>query len=449
MVNCLGTRGRFRSGSRSSAYYNALMNVSRGVAFVVFSMSAAVAAQPADSNSCMSPQQCSEVATAAIARAEYEDAHTLAWRGVQLSGRNDVNALYLLARTQSLSGRPHDALVMLQRLTAQGFRAVDAETSDEFRRVRTLAGWPELLAAIRGAPLPTPTPIPGSTPPTVSAAPAAREEGLEIPESAPTPTALAHDGVSGRFVVAQDGSDVLSVIDERSGRAVTLVSAGWSGAYRTSALAIDKGRGDLWVAGIDETAEPRSALHKLQLVSGRLLQTFPLPADAGVARLVDVAVSRQHVFLLDAKGRRVFSLPAGAKNIRMQVALDARTDPVSVAASSDAVLYVANNSGVTRIDLTTRTQVPVVASNGVDLSGLDTISWHDGAIFGIQHDAVGARRAVQIRLNARGTVAASLVALGAAHSRAATVGAHGFCYIAHQPDGTRRIVRAPFAPWPK
>ena len=57
----------------------------------------------------------------------------------------------MLARAQSLSGRPHDALVMLQRLAAMGV-ATDAATSDDFSRVRALPGWAEFEAKINGTP---------------------------------------------------------------------------------------------------------------------------------------------------------------------------------------------------------------------------------------------------------------------------------------------------------
>ena len=55
----------------------------------------------------------------------------------------------MLARAQSLSGRPGDALVMLQRLASMGI-ATDAATNNDFERVRALPGWAELEAKISG-----------------------------------------------------------------------------------------------------------------------------------------------------------------------------------------------------------------------------------------------------------------------------------------------------------
>ena len=81
----------------------------------------------------------------AAAKEDYEAFHDLAWRAAQKSRPNDAELMYLLARAQSLSGRPGDALVMLRRLAQMGV-ATDVKTSDDFRRVRALPGWAELEA---------------------------------------------------------------------------------------------------------------------------------------------------------------------------------------------------------------------------------------------------------------------------------------------------------------
>ena len=54
--------------------------------------------------------------------------------------------MYLLARTQALSRRPDDALVMLRRLAELGV-APNAST-DEFRATRDLPGWPPVETLI-------------------------------------------------------------------------------------------------------------------------------------------------------------------------------------------------------------------------------------------------------------------------------------------------------------
>ena len=104
-------------------------------------------AQPPRDFGCTEWHQCRELALAAADRGEYETFHDLAWRTVQTGPRNDPALMYLLARAQALSGRPHDALIMLQRLAGMGV-ASDAATNDDFVRTRQLPEWPDLLARI-------------------------------------------------------------------------------------------------------------------------------------------------------------------------------------------------------------------------------------------------------------------------------------------------------------
>ena len=96
---------------------------------------------------CIEWQACSAMALAAADRGEYETFHDLAWRAVQTGPPRDAALMYLLARAQVLSGRPHDALVMLDRLAGMGV-ASDAAANDDFIRARQLPGWPDVAARI-------------------------------------------------------------------------------------------------------------------------------------------------------------------------------------------------------------------------------------------------------------------------------------------------------------
>src|SRR5438093_8461533 len=96
---------------------------------------------------CSEWRDCRQLALAAAERGEYETFHDLAWRAVQIGPPNDPALMYLLARAQARSGRPHDALVMLQRLADMGVPS-DAETNDDFKRTRQLPDWVEVAARI-------------------------------------------------------------------------------------------------------------------------------------------------------------------------------------------------------------------------------------------------------------------------------------------------------------
>ena len=107
---------------------------------------ASTSARQAAPVACTGAADCRAQTEAAIVLGDHERAHDLAWRTVQQGTRNDPALMYLLARTQALSGRPDDALVMLRRLAERGV-AADA-SSDEFRRTRDQPGWPAVEALI-------------------------------------------------------------------------------------------------------------------------------------------------------------------------------------------------------------------------------------------------------------------------------------------------------------
>ena len=64
---------------------------------------------------CRNWRDCRQLALDALVSGDYERFHDLAWKTVQTGPPRDPELMFLLARAQSLSGRPHDALVMLGR----------------------------------------------------------------------------------------------------------------------------------------------------------------------------------------------------------------------------------------------------------------------------------------------------------------------------------------------
>ena len=158
-----------------------------------------IAAQPSAQVTCSSIQECRELALAAQQRGDVEAFHDLAWRTVQTGARNDAALMFLLARAQSVSGRASDALVMLKRLADRGVDISEAETSDDFRRVRNLAAWAEWKG------LPPPAPAAVSTPP--AAAPAVAEASMKTaPPSSKSAPATTKPALADRQ--ARDRSDI-------------------------------------------------------------------------------------------------------------------------------------------------------------------------------------------------------------------------------------------------
>ena len=455
---------------------------------------------------CPDEASCRQAALEAAARQDFETFHDLAWRAAQKGRPNDPALMYLLARAQSLSGRPGDALVMLRRIAELGV-PTDAADNDDFRRVRALPGWAELEARIAAvgetgeppaaeapaarpaaaeapaarpaaaAPPPAPSapesrrsakaaaPVLPSSPPAVPMPPAAAapapapaapdaaaartstemaaggEEAVALNGGLVEPIGLAYDGASRRFVVGDRRANKLIVADDVFKRVNDLIGAASGGFGTLTAIAIDSHRGDLWAASTNGNGT--ASVHKLQLVSGRVLFTIPLPDATGAARLTDMMMTDAGtLLLLDADGARLLTLRTGAKGFGRAVRIEVAS-PASIAPAG-ALTYVAHQGGLARVDGQTGRVAPVQAAAGVDLTGLQRIRWTPGGLVAIRTDAEGAGRLVRIRLAGRGVRATSVEPLDpsmAAEGPALTIFQDAAYYIVRTGSGAviRRV----------
>jgi hypothetical protein len=175
-------------------------------------------------------------------------------------------------------------------------------------------------------------------------------------------------------------------------------------------LAIDSRRGDLWVAST-RTDGSAGALHRLQLISGRSLKLYEVPADAGPVDLVDLTVTPDgSVIVLDATRGQLLILPPRGDALQPVMRVEG-TARVSLTAGTDHVVYVAHRDGLFRADLQAKSLTALTAASTVDLTGLECVRWHRDAIVAVQKPAGGARRVVRLRLNGSGRAVASLTVL--------------------------------------
>ena len=362
--------------------------------------------QPGRDVGCTAWRDCRQLALAAADRGDYEAFHDLAWRAVQTGPPRDPALMYLLARAQALSGRPHDALIMLQRLAEMGVPS-DAATNDDFVRTRQLPEWPEVSSGIERLSHPE------SRPPTFSAAvsssPASTTSSLvPIPEGSRFSTegftlgGLAYDAVSRRFILGDRFGRKLISAGEGANHAVDFVRAGSAGFRDIAAIEIDGRRGDLWVISASP-ADAAGTLHKLQLVSGRPLKSFPVGPDLEPVTLVDLAVTPAGaVFILDSAGPRLLVLRPGGTAVEGAMMVDAAEATSVAAAGDEGIAYVAHRDGVSRIDLRARTATRVAAPTSVSLAHLQQIRWRRHALIAMRVDADGTRRIIRLDLNASG-----------------------------------------------
>ena len=441
------------------------------IAIAVAALSAPQTAPGAPSPVCREWHECQRLALDAYASGDYERFHDLAWRTVQTGPARNPELMYLLARAQSLSGRPHDALVMLGRLVEMGF-ATDAATNDDFRAVRQLRQWQELEASATGgartvgatapavppanvSPAAAAPPAAASPPATATtpsvAAPSANvpataaavprlEEALRIPGSVPGPAGLAYDRVSSRFVMADAGLHKLLIIDERSRHVVDLVTSASAGFYDITGLEIDPARGDLWVVSAEPDSpaadgSAASALHKLQLVSGRPIDRIPVPGDLQPCRLADVAVTSDgRVLVLDSAGKRLLRFRPGDHSF-MRIAALPLESPASLAPAGDRVVYVAHAAGIARVDLTTGAVESLASARDADLSGFERIRWARNSLVGVQHLADGSTRAVRVKVGAGRAAIEVLDDLSATERAVGAVSGDEFYFLVHHPAG--------------
>lgn len=425
---------------------------------------------------CHEWRECQRLALETYARGDYEQFHDLAWRAVQTGPPRNADLLYLLARAQSLSGRPHDALVLLGRLVDMGF--IGDVSGDDFRAVRQLRQWADLERAIaattpppavRPPTIPAPTaPAPAVRPPTVPAptvpapavpaptvaapvaVPRTTQDALRIPGIVLGSAGLAYDRASSRFIVADSGRRKLLVIDERLGRVVDLVTSTSAGFYDITGLEIDPVRGDLWVvssepasAATDQT--PASALHKLQLVSGRPLQRMPCPVDLQPCRLQDVAVTRDGgVLVLDTMGNRVLRWRAANHGFTPVATLRVRR-PTSLAPAGNRIVYVAHESGIARVDTASGAVASLTGSRDVHMGGFERIRWARDSLVGVQRLSDGSQRAVRIKVVAGHAAGIDIIdsSIAATDSPLATASGDEFYMLLHPhaPDAGDLVIR--------
>jgi len=436
---------------------------------------------------CDDVASCRQAALAAAERQDYEAFHDFAWRAVQRGRRNDPDLMYLLARAQSLSGRPGDALVMLRRI-AEMRVAMDAATDDDFNNVRSLPGWADLEALMTGLSDPpleskpgaaTAAAPPASGPPAAIAPPTStpvgRPEAAErtaapaaappAPRPAPLPgkpaparlrgesarrlaagsvdaAGMAYDSASRRFVLGDRRLNKLIVADEVFDQVNDLIGALAGGFGSLTALAIDSRRGDLWVTS--RATDGGAWIHRLQLVSGRLLSTVEVPDEWRPVDVTDVAVDDGGtLLLLDAAGSRLLWRRGDAGTLQRAISLGV-TRPTSLALNGTRA-YIAHEEGLSVADTAAGRVQHVRTAAGVTLSGLQRIRWHAGSLVGIQTVAGAGDRLVRIRLTRTGPAATAVDVLDvhAGSAGAALTISRDAAYYLIEDDGVQVIRRVP------
>jgi hypothetical protein len=251
---------------------------------------------------------------------------------------------------------------MLERLAARGI-ATDAAISDDFAAVRAHPKWkgvsiapaalpaepatpsviePKKPAAVEAPPVsppvakpPAPEPAkapPVKTPPTPPAPERAASPAPLSFTTLLTPTALAYDAVSKRYLIADRRARRIAVIDERTGQVATLAGE-LARLGDVHGMAIDPRQGDLWV--VTESDEGMS-LSRLQLISGRQLGAARV--TGATARIVALAFVRGTGLLAADERGDILKLSTAGQAEKIA---SLEYVPSALAADGDGVLYIA------------------------------------------------------------------------------------------------------------
>jgi hypothetical protein len=184
------------------------------------------------------------------------------------------------------------------------------------------------------------------------------------------------------------------IVDERRHFVVDLVRERSAGFYDITGLELDPHRGDLWVVSADRTTGA-TALHHVQMVSGRPLARYDIPSDLTPGRFEDVAVARDGtVYVLDALGRRLLSRSPRADALALAARLDVEA-PSSIAPAPQDVVYVAHTGGILRVDVHGGRAGPLRV-NGETPPAFARLRWQSGALVGVERLAAGTCRILRL-----------------------------------------------------
>ena len=118
------------------------------------------------------------------------------------------------------------------------------------------------------------------------------------------------------------------IVADGADHAVDFVRAASAGFRDITAIEIDDRRGDLWVVSTATPDDGAGTLHKLQLVSGRPLKSFPIAAGTNPVTIVDLAVTPAGaVLVLDSAGGQLLTLHPGGTVVEPDMKIEA-VEPV-------------------------------------------------------------------------------------------------------------------------
>ncbi len=370
------------------------------LATLAFAPHFGIAAEPAPKT----PAELHRAALAAFQREDYPSA-IAGWEAALDLRPDSPRYLFNLAIARSSATQTDAALAALRQLAAFGI-VVPVAQSPAFASLRERPEFEEILRVIAANREPR-----GQA--TVM---------LELPGATGIVEGLAHRDSTGEFFF---GDVHHRCVWRRSADGqLSRFSSPDDALPGVFDLAIDEPRQLLWAAtamlpeaaGFTDTDKGRAALVALDLSTGRVTRTFPVPADDRNHVLGDLLLAPDGtLYLTDSAAPIVWRLEPDAAQLTAFVESPAfgSLQGLALVASGEKLLASDYSNGLVAIDLATRAIQPLAPPANTTLLGLDGLLFDAGELFAVQN-GVEPQRVLRLTLSPEADTVLRVATLAAA-----------------------------------
>jgi sugar lactone lactonase YvrE len=303
---------------------------------------------------------------------------------------------YHHARALALNGRTDSALILLERLAAQGaVVAFEAPGDSALARLRGLPAWRPVVARIERAQ----RPVSNSSP------------AFELAERDLTAEGTAWDSrTRALFLSSLYKRKIVAISPD--GTARDFIDSGQDGIGPVVGVEVDPVRRGLWAASmvlpeaaiplVDSTFIAHGLLFHYDVDTGRLRRRYVLPPTDSVRHgFNDLTVlPNGDVYLTDSEAGAVYMLPAGGEGVVEILPPLTYTFPNGITRSDDGRrLFVAHGAGIDRIEIGSRKRTRLAAPDTLNLGGIDGLAFYRNSL--IAHQPSWFQRVVRLQLDPR------------------------------------------------
>jgi hypothetical protein len=301
---------------------------------------------------------------------------------------------YHHARALTLNGNTDSALVLLERLAAQGaVAAFEAPGDSALARLTGLPAWRRLVTRIEQAQ----RPISNSSP------------AFELAERDLTAEGTAWDSKTRTlFLGSLYKRKIIAITPD--GAARDFIDSGQDGIGPVVGMEVDPLRRGLWAASMvlteagiplaDSTFAAHGLLFHYDVDTGRLRRRYVLaPADSVRHGFNDLTVlPNGDVYLTDSQAGAVYMVPAGGEGVVEILPPSTYTFPNGITRSDDGRrLFVAHGGGIDRIEIGTRKRTRLASPDSLNLGGIDGLAFYRNSL--IAHQPSWFQRVVRLQLD--------------------------------------------------